>query len=242
MSKWIDKMKKFKNKLIAVLLVLVIVFILYKLIFPIVIYTDDYTAALYWDGAYLTDYKGKEKDVQIPNYIGIFPVVFIGGDCFEYTDTIETVVIPNNVREIGEGAFSDCLYLKSVEASNIKIVGEGAFARTPRLERVELGGELRTIGEGAFNGAHRLEKVDLGGKLQTIGRAAFAECYALTYIPSRSSLKEIGSYAFYGCEIEDPGDLTGITVGDDAFLDCPWSKSPRNPSSINNSNSEESSE
>ena len=44
------------------------------------------------------------------------------------------------------------------------------------------------------------------------------------------------------CEIEDPGDLTGITVGEDAFVDCPWSESPNNPHSANYVDPEDESE
>jgi hypothetical protein len=36
--------------------------------------------------------------------------------------------------------------------------------------------------------------------------------------------------------------LTGITVGEDAFVDCPWSESPNNPASENYVDPEEDSE
>ena len=87
----------------------------------------------------------------------------------------------------------------------------------------------------------QLEKVNLGDNLQTISKNAFEGCGMLTYIPSKDSVKEIGDHAFKGCEIEDPGDLTGITVGEDAFVDCPWSESPNNPASENYVDPEEDS-
>ncbi|OQA27137.1 MAG: hypothetical protein BWY61_00327 [Firmicutes bacterium ADurb.Bin354] len=181
-------------------LVLAILFLLVYFIFPIKFQTKDYTAILCVDGLVLKNYRGEDKDVQIPNFIGIFPVISIGIRCFEDNETIETVVIPNNVKYIGAFAFQGCDNLKSVEASRIKVIDEYAFSDDIKLERVELGENVQNIGERAF-----------------------AECHALTYIPSRSSLKEIGWGAFSECGIEELGDLSGVNVEKSyIFEDTPW--------------------
>ena len=211
-------MKKIIKKIVVVVLVLAILFLLVYFIFPIKFQTKDYTAVLYVNGIGLKKYRGEDKDVKIPNYIGVFPVISIQGGCFEDNKTVETVVIPDNVKYIERVAFKRCINLKSVEASRIKSIGEFAFTGDIKLERVELGENLRTIEKGTFY-----------------------ECHALTYIPSRSSLKEIGKWAFAECEIEDPGDLTGIIVGEEAFVDCPWSESPNNAASANYVDPEEDS-
>ena len=138
------------------------------------------------DGLALKNYRGEDKDVQIPNFIGIFPVISIGIRCFEDNETIETVVIPNNVKYIERGAFLGCAKLKSVKASRIKVIDEYAFLDDIKLERVEL-----------------------GENVQTIERLAFAGCHALTYIPSRSSLKEIGGGRFLNAELRNWGICQG---------------------------------
>ena len=137
--------KKIIKKIVIVVLVLAILFLLVYFIFPIKFQTKDYTAILYVDGLGLKNYRGEDKDVQIPNFIGIFPVISIGIQCFEDNETIETVVIPNNVKYIEAFAFEDCVNLKSVEASRIKFIGEYAFSRDIKLERVELGENVQTI-------------------------------------------------------------------------------------------------
>ena len=193
-------MKKIIKKIVIVVLVLAILFLLVYFIFPIKFQTKDYTAILCVDGLGLKKYRGEEKDVKIPNFIGVFPVISIQGGCFEDNETIETVVIPNNVKYIGAFAFQGCDNLKSVEASRIKVIGEYAFSDDIKLERVEL-----------------------GEKVQTIETLAFSECPALTYIPSRSSLKEIGGGAFAECGIEELGDLAGVNVERSyIFEDTPW--------------------
>ena len=215
--------KKIIKKIVIVVLVLAILFLLVYFIFPIKFQTKDYTAILCVDGLALKNYRGEDKDVQIPNFIGIFPVISIGIRCFEDNETIETVVIPNNVKYIEDGAFDRCVNLKSVEASRIKVIGELAFADDIKLERVELGEKVQTIEELAFADDIKLERVELGENVQTIGRLAFAGCHALTYIPSRSSLKEIGWGAFSECGIEELGDLSGVNV-EEAYIfeDTPW--------------------
>lgn len=183
---------------------------------PIGFRSSEYVAFLCDDGVHLEYYRGEDKDVVIPNYIGFFPVTVIGENCFELNDSIETVVIPGNVKKIGESAFEGCIKLKTVKAENVK-----------------------SVDYLAFNDDWNLEIVELGDNLQTIGVWAFNRCHSLTYIPSKQSLKEIGDYAFQECEIEDPGDLTGIIVGDDVFKNSPWSRSSHNLDSVISNNYEE---
>ena len=193
-------MKKIIKIIAIVIISLAVLHLIVVLIFPITFQTKDYTATLYVNGIGLDNYRGGDKDVQIPNFIGIFPVISIGIRCFEDNETIETVVIPNNVKYIERGAFLGCAKLKSVEASRIKVIGEYAFSDDIKLERVEL-----------------------GENVQTIEKLAFAGCHALAYIPSRSSLKEIGGGAFSECGIEELGDLSGVNVERSfIFEDTPW--------------------
>ena len=188
----------FKMFFVLAVLFLIVVF----LVSPdakIRIDTKDYDTLCYVDGIRLIKFKGDDKDVHVPNHIGIFPVIAIGSSCFEDNQNIETVIIPNNVKYIRSFAFSGCDNLKSVKACRIKSVERCAFSKCGRLESVELGDKLKIIEDGAF-----------------------IDCEALSYVPSKSSLKEIQAFAFAGCGIKDPGDLSGITVGEFAFDNTPW--------------------
>lgn len=57
------------------------------------------------DGYVIDGYKGKEKEVVIPETINKKPVKAIGEEAFEGSN-IEKVTISKNVTEIGEGAFT----------------------------------------------------------------------------------------------------------------------------------------
>lgn len=79
---------------------------------------------------------------------------WIASNAFEYIQTIETVKIPDSVKEIDRLAFAGCLELKSVSFGN----------------------GLETIGQSAFNGCSSLEEAALPDSLQELGSSAFAFC------------------------------------------------------------------
>ena len=60
-------------------------------------------------GRKLVKYKGKEKEVVVPEGIEI-----IGGSAFRSNKTIERVVLPEGVREIGSQAFGFCKKLRHI--------------------------------------------------------------------------------------------------------------------------------
>ena len=62
--------------------------------------------------------------------------------------------IPNSVTTIGEGAFSGCDSLTSINISN----------------------SVTTIGEGAFSGCNSLTSINIPNSVTTIGEDAFASC------------------------------------------------------------------
>ena len=78
--------------------------------------------------AAITRYDGKETDIELPAEIGGFPVKVISREAFCNSRYITSVVIPENVSEIGKYAFSGCIGLSSVTfPSSLRNVREGAF-------------------------------------------------------------------------------------------------------------------
>ena len=115
-----------------------------------------------------------------------------------YTGTEENVVIPDDVEEIGEAAFS------------------GA-----RVKSVTANGDLRKIGYRAFHPCQTLESFTVNGKISIIGALAFYHCNRLTEFNVTESSKKIGPKAFAYCgklrpELTKLLECTGH-VGDEAF-------------------------
>ena len=57
----------------------------------------------------ITEYTGVATDVTIPDTIKDMPVVAIGIDAFYGCFTLQSVTIPDSVREIGFAAFDSCI-------------------------------------------------------------------------------------------------------------------------------------
>ena len=121
-----------------------------------------------------------------------------GGVLERYTGTEENVVIPDDVEEIGEAAFSGT-----------------------RVKSVIVEGNIRKIGYRAFHPCQTLESFTVNGKISIIGALAFYHCNRLTEFNVTESPKKIGPKAFAYCGKLRP-ELTKLLecpghVGDEAF-------------------------
>ena len=145
----------------------------------------------------------------------------------------KTTTIPNSVTSIGNGAFSDCSSLTSVNIPNsVTSIGDNAFAWCTGLTSVTIPNSVTSIGEKAFahcTGLTSLKVEDGNPKydsrnncnaiIESSTNTLIAGCKTTT-IPS--SVTSIGEKAFAHCT-----DLTSITIpnsvtsiGEKAFAYC----------------------
>ena len=96
----------------------------------------------------LIAYKAKETNYTIPN-----SVTTIGEGAFSGCDSLTSINIPNSVTTIGEDAFSDCISLTSISIPNsVKMIGKDAFAFCDSLTFINIPNSVTTIGDRAFLG------------------------------------------------------------------------------------------
>lgn len=93
-----------------------------------------------------------------------------------------TIIIPDSVSEIGEGAFA-----------------------YTRIEEIEIPGNVKKISFLAFQHCHRLKKVIIHEGVEEIGDRAFSECGELESVSIPFSIKKIGAGAFASCYEEAYG-------------------------------------
>ena len=196
--------------------------------------------------AKIAGYIGTATDVIIPSEINGYSVEGIHDGAFCYYDTIESVEIPdsvkniglvtfygcdslikvkigNSVTEIGESVFADCTALTSIDLPESVIeIGNDAFARCYSLTNISIGKYVKTIGKSAFTGCKALKSVEIPNATTVIGDYSFFECESLTRLIIGRNVEKIGQRAFYGCNslerVEFPGSLTFIGGG--AFAIC----------------------
>ena len=99
---------------------------------------------------------------------------------YKYADILETIVIPEGVREIGKSTFEGCITLKNITLNkDIQRIDDNAFNLlvngTASVAKVNLKDceELEYIGNYAFQGCNNIEEIVLPDSIKHIGAYAF---------------------------------------------------------------------
>jgi len=139
--------------------------------------------------------------------------------------TLTSVTIPNNVRIIGNYAFSYCLGLTNVSIPDSLIsIGAYAFANCSSLSSVNIPKSLTSIGEDAFYYCNNLTSVIIPNKITNIKSQTFCGCSSLTSLTIPQSVINIGDFALCSCsQLKDLYCYVEAvpTIGNDVFLDSP---------------------
>ena len=173
------------------------------------------------------DFKGVDS---------ITPYAFYG------QSSLETVIIPDNVTNIGADAFDNCKAIKHLTMPiDINIdVGINPFSSCSNITDIVLTQGNGTIVDYNYTNVKRtpwyvsrntLTHITLPEGITKIGSHIFRECSALTGIVIPKSVTTIGTYAFYKCTgfkngtgIYIPKSVTSIEAN--AFYDIFTSESP----------------
>ena len=178
--------------------------------------------------------------------------------CYDMPN-LASVTFGDKVRVIGEGAFSECMALKSVNLpASVNFVGADAFVSCG-LETITINSDFE-IGyyyggnpfAGCFSiksfsfmgnctyvpsfckGLELLTTVTLGDKVNRIPTESFRDCSSLESIIIPNSVNEIGAYAFYNCSalksINIPEGISKIEIG--TFEGCSSLESVEIPQSV----------
>lgn len=186
------------------------------------------------DTGTITGYTGNESNIVIPSTIAGFPVTRIGGTfagstVFGYNENLTSVVINNNIKEIGRNAFARCSNLKNVIINADEItLGRGVFNSCKNLTTVNISGNKFYCSssdnwdDGAFSWCSELTTVTLPNGFEEIPYNMFGHCSKLTNVFIPDSVIKIGENAFQSCSslknISLPDSITEI--GAYAFNNC----------------------
>ena len=157
-------------------------------------------------GAMITAYNGEQNDIVVPSRIEGHSIRVIGGLAKEHSKntTTRSVVLPDTVEEIAEGAFVDMDVLETVELpSSLRYIGRSAFRDCKRLKIIDFPEGLKEIDSFAFAGCTSLISALLPDSLKTLGDEAFCKCISLEEVRLPEAPEYIGR-AFYDCKkLED---------------------------------------
>lgn len=157
------------------------------------------------DGAItVTGYTGPGGAVEIPTAINGLPVTDIENPMFQagwpsYL-SITSLVLPDTVTNIGNGAFYGCANLTNIVLPNgLSAIPYYAFAFCGSLSSISIPQSVQIIGQDAFWNCISLPDITLGTNIAGIAWEAFRGCSSLTSMPIPASVTNIDPTAFNGC-------------------------------------------
>ncbi len=205
-----------------------------------------------------TKYSG---DIVIPpkvTYGGVeYSVTEIERGAFEYCYSVNSVVIPNSMASIGEGAFQNCGLKSIVIPSSVTSIGSEAFLESwlssivipnsvtfidacafsncDSLTSIEIQGSITSISNNLFAYCGLLNSVKIPNSVTSIEGCAFSHCYSLSSIDIPNGVTEFGWGTFWGCSSLESTILPeGLEmIPQDAFRDCSSLKTVYIPNSVN---------
>gem|GEM_PF-808677 len=119
----------------------------------------------------------------------------IGNRAFYITPALTSIELPDALQKIEAGAFTSSGLSSVIIPRNVREIGERAFMGSP-VQRLELGAGVTTIGLGAFIQT-KLESIIIPDTVKTIESQAFAEIDSLTSVKLGAGVTELGDQAFH---------------------------------------------
>lgn len=163
-------------------------------------------------------------------------VIKIEDDVFSNSRQLETLLLCDNLKEIGISSFSYCTSLKKIELKpNIITINRSAFEGcSGATELIIPEGALKTIGYLAFAKCNKIKGIDIPNNVHTIEPLAFMGCASLRNVILPYDMKEISNGLFLNCIhlaiVKIPPHVN--TIGIEAFQRCKTMKSLVLPGSL----------
>lgn len=164
----------------------------------------------------LSGYQGDE--LILPNNLEE-----IGNNAFTNMDNLKSITIPATVKKIGSSAFGSCDKLASVifmPGSQLEEIGGSAFAGTAITEII-LPDNVNVMGDSVLARCYSLTKVILPAALTEIPVSTFRDCGSLKEVVIQNRVTLIDKVAFANSGIEEitlPDSL--LTIEANAFEEC----------------------
>lgn len=100
----------------------------------------------------------KDTKMQIPEYHNGKPVTGIKAEAFAWNESLEKIILSDNIVDIGDKAFTNSI----------------------NLSEIVLGKNVKSIGYRAFNNCTALSQITIPESVVSIGTEIFNNCYGIT--------------------------------------------------------------
>lgn len=110
-----------------------------------------------------------------------------------FEERVFSVKIPNSVTKIEESAFAGTSLEEIIIPDSVLEIGEAAFCSCENLKKAKLPKNLKVLSDAIFLFCGKLRALKIPDSVEEIGSRVVDECYALKSINMPLSLKSIGN-------------------------------------------------
>lgn len=136
-----------------------------------------------------------EGNITIPQN-----VTEIGSGAFANVKGIKKIIIPGSVKKIGYEAFALNSEVEEVIIEEgVETISARAFRDCANLKKVTMGNSITSIGGMAFYGDRNLEELKLSNQIQSLESYVLSLCHKLEILEIPENIKEIKEYAISNC-------------------------------------------
>ncbi len=165
--------------------------------------------------AVITGFKGEPTELEIPDFIGCYPVTEVRDNAFYNCASLKRITLPETVTKIGHHSFYGCYSLKNVVLpEKLADIGEGCFCGCTGLLSADIPDTLEILPDSCFRACTSLAEIKLPDQLKEIGNFCFAGCTSLENAETGEKLLSVGERAFFMCDklksLYIPSDCTDI--------------------------------
>ncbi len=160
--------------------------------------------------------SGAAGALTIPGTVNGYTVIGISDYAFKGHRGITSISLPNTLEYIGEYAFFECYYIRSVYITDLKawckikmgdIYSNPIFyAKSLYVNGKEIDEDLvipdgiTTLRQAIISECHSIKTVTLPNSVTSIDKSAFSYCRNLTKVTMGTMVRKVGARIFYGCE------------------------------------------
>ena len=180
---------------------------------------NDYIYYFVDDGVQILHYVGKDTKVTVPSEIEGHKVVKLGVDIDDEYYMEMDALFPN------AGFYHNSNITEVILPNSIKVIGSGSFSQCKNLKKVTLGNGITEIPSSLFSDCPKLRTVEIPFGVEEIGFLAFSDCPNLKDIRLPSSVTEIDCDVFPGTGLTKFHFGKNVkNIGIDMFTDTPIEK------------------
>ena len=158
--------------------------------------------------------------IVIPNNVR-----YIGWGAFDWCRNLNSVTLPDSITEIGKNMFYNCLSLTGITIPDaVTFIGESAFRYCSSLRYVNIPDGVTEINGSTFDGCTSLTSITIPDSVYYIDVAAFANCTSLDTLIVGSGLTGMGYGSFSGHDLS-MGVFSGARISHLEY-NCDWYNLP----------------